>query len=98
MTIDEMIEVLQACKEGKTIQFLYRSSGQEESWRDIIGTPIWEFSRVKYRVKLKEPREIWVNQAGGALLPRIYISPECAKGALIYMEEVKQIKFREVLE
>ncbi len=55
-TVDEMIEVLQAFKAGKVIQF--KNGG---TWDDLL-EPGWNFHDTKYRVKPKEPREIWVNE------------------------------------
>ena len=48
MTIDEMIEVLQAYKEGKAIQAvpLCDNSG----WYDVK-KPSWDFSAMEYRIK-----------------------------------------------
>ncbi len=51
-TIDEMIEVLQAYKEGKTLEcreaFLDRAS-----WK-TVGDPVFSFNNTEYRIK-KEP-------------------------------------------
>ena len=51
MNIDDMIAVLQATKEGKTIQSRYNSS---RPWQDC--DPRWAFDNCEYRVK-PEPRE-----------------------------------------
>jgi len=56
MTHDEMIAVIQACKEGKVIQ--HRQKGWK-SWTDTL-TPSWDFALREYRVK-PEPREWWIN-------------------------------------
>lgn len=45
MTVDEMIEVLEAFKEGKKIQYFMGGL-----WRDCT-EPRWAFDSVKYRVK-----------------------------------------------
>lgn len=47
MTIDEIIEVLKAYKEGKTIQ---SNTNTPDVWVDN-NKPIWDFERIKYRVK-----------------------------------------------
>lgn len=51
MTIDEIIEVLEAYKSGKTIQ---SNTNAPNVWVDN-NNPIWDFERIKYRVK-KEPK------------------------------------------
>lgn len=48
MTIDEMIEVLEAYKAGKEIQ-----AWCGEGWKDCP-TPNWVFNAIKYRVKPKK--------------------------------------------
>lgn len=53
MTIDEMIEVLQAAKRGETIQLREKDCSQ---WRDE--NPLWNFYRFEYRVKPK-PRVLY---------------------------------------
>lgn len=47
MTIDEMITVLQAYKEGKTIQFKPRN---QKEWTTLNAEPIWLFPFCDYRV------------------------------------------------
>ena len=48
MDIDSMIEVLQAYKDGKKIQYLYLNQGDD--WCDTPD-PFWNFSAAEYRVK-----------------------------------------------
>lgn len=48
MTIDEMIAVLRAAKEGKVIQF--RDKEQQLKWHDCI-LQSWNFHLYDYRVK-----------------------------------------------
>lgn len=65
MTIDEMIAVLQAAKEGKTIQVKARIS-PKAMWGGTVYSPTWDFSNFDYRVK-PQPREWWAelyNQSG----------------------------------
>ena len=58
--IDYMIAVLQAAKEGKTIQYgARRNRGTDKNWGDA-SNPIWDWATYDYRVK-PEPRRIWVN-------------------------------------
>jgi hypothetical protein len=47
MTHDEMIEVIQAHKDGKVIQLCDCRS----NWIDMPRTPDWNFNAVDYRVK-----------------------------------------------
>lgn len=60
MTVDEMIEVLNAFKAGKKIQFRCKSlDGSICNWCDLSHEPVWDFGEYDYRVK-REPSEIWV--------------------------------------
>lgn len=59
MTHDEMIEVIQAHKEGRTIQARHR---KKHPWGDVPN-PSWNFFEVQYRVK-PEPKKLWVNFYG----------------------------------
>ena len=55
MTIDEMIAVLQAFKEGKKIQL--RSYGSNGEWTNLtVPSPIWDFANCIYRIA-PEPRK-----------------------------------------
>lgn len=61
MTPDQIIEVVQAYKDGKTIQ--YRLHGTTD-WRN--GEPIFNFFSNDYRVKPEppeppKPREFWIH-------------------------------------
>lgn len=58
MTIDEMIAVLTAAKEGKKIQS--KRNNRAEWYENTC--PVWNFEGFDYRVK-PEPREWWI--AGG---------------------------------
>lgn len=61
MTIDEIIAVLQAFKDGKAIQFAVRKSDPRK-WLELsIRDLAWNFASYEYRVK-PEPRTIWVNE------------------------------------
>lgn len=59
-SIDEQLEVLQAYKDGKTIESLYLNSMTagwvklSPSWR-----PVWNWADYDYRVA-KEPERIWL--------------------------------------
>ncbi len=55
---EEMIEVLKAAAEGKTIQARYDGNA---TWGDIEGhEPVWDFSFYEYRVK-PEQVTVYVN-------------------------------------
>ena len=58
MTIDGMIEVLQAAKRGEVIQ--HRTIGEDDTkWR-YAKFPIWAFHECEYRAQPK-PRRWWAN-------------------------------------
>lgn len=58
--IDHMIAVLQASKEGKTIQSRYRSY-ESSDWIDVAGSNMWDWATFEYRIKPAEPRRLWLN-------------------------------------
>jgi hypothetical protein len=58
MTHDEIIQVVQAHKEGKVIEFKNRHSGVT-NWWPVKARPIWNFNALAYRVK-PEPKEYWL--------------------------------------
>ena len=59
MEIDDMIEVLQAYKKGKQIQ--YRNTRLDGDWVDPeTRSPVWQFYEFEYRVK-PEPREWYMR-------------------------------------
>ena len=63
MSDDEIIAVVQARKEGKTIQFKYIYGRQE--WHDTTSnSPVWNFHERQYRVKPEppKPREFWITK------------------------------------
>lgn len=57
--IDHMIAVMQAAKEGKTIQCMRRSD--DGYWEDLYGDIWWDWRTFDFRVKPAEPRRIWLN-------------------------------------
>ena len=63
---DRMISVLQASKEGKTIQSRYRSH-ESSDWIDVAGSNMWDWATFDYRVKPAEPRRVWVNTSGNRM-------------------------------
>ncbi len=57
MTHNEMIEVIQAHRDGKKIQ----AKSILIDWHDtVLNQPSWNFDVYDYRIK-PEPREWWVN-------------------------------------
>jgi len=59
MTPQEMIDVIQAHKDGEQIQFLYKTEkpSSEDCWLDAKN-PTWNFAVYNYRVK-KEPKDLY---------------------------------------
>lgn len=64
MTLDEQIAILQAAKEGKTIECWCRTACRP-AWGVIAGTVPFNFQDYDYRIK-HEPRELWaaINRYG----------------------------------
>lgn len=62
MTIDEMITVLRAAKEGKVIE---AKSKMHDQWKEYVGSHCFvpDFQTYDYRVK-PEPREWWLLDEG----------------------------------
>lgn len=60
MTPDEMIEVIQAHKEGKKIEVMCKASPTGE-W-GVTPAPSWNFTQYSYRVK-KEPLVLYARLA-----------------------------------
>ena len=83
MNIDEMIEVLQAAKEGKQIQ--YRCCAMK-SWKDTT-YPSWDFSLYRYRVK-PEPREFWLSNDGKYAHTKAEAEEYFGEGNVILVREV----------
>ncbi len=61
MTPDEMIDVIQAAKDGERIEARLDVHDNEQ-WRNS-DDPVWNFARYEYRRKPK-PREWWANEYG----------------------------------
>lgn len=59
MKIDDMIEVLQAAKQGKKIEA--RVLGQSEWFNPGPRHPAWNFSYFEYRFK-KKPELVWITE------------------------------------
>jgi hypothetical protein len=56
MTHDEMIEIIQAHKDGKQIEF--RKSVSKEPWRDLNGL-MFDFALFTYRVKSSQKKILY---------------------------------------
>jgi len=56
MTHDEMIEIIQAHKDGKQIEF--RKNLSSEPWRSLEG-PMFDFALFTYRVKPNQKRILY---------------------------------------
>lgn len=96
MTIDEMITVLQAAKEGKNIQMKHHH-GNNPEWKDVESSRLgWDFSCFDYRVK-PEPMEIevWMLENGEYGRYMEFVKPSHEPSH--YREWTKK-KFREVIE
>lgn len=62
MTHDEMIEVIRAHKEGKTIECNSLANDLNDGWMDEP-YPLWAFQLLRYRIKPEppKPREFWIE-------------------------------------
>jgi hypothetical protein len=63
MSLDQIIEILQAAKNGKLIQFRDKITSD---WTTASGAKnysnmSWNFGLYDYRTKCEEPEELWVN-------------------------------------
>lgn len=88
-SIDEMIAVMQAYKDGKTIEELYY---MDTEWK-VVEKPLWNFNNYDYRVK-SEPKYVpydsvdevekdkWIKSKATGFLYRIY----SIKEDMIYFE------------
>lgn len=87
MTHDEMIAVIQAHKEGKTIE---ACAIGYTNWRVTADPPTWNFYAMDYRVKPEppKPKEFWLKGC------YIYCNSQCrdndqwSVGPVIHVREV----------
>lgn len=89
MKINEMIAVLQAAHEGRTIQF-------KSKWHDewvVCSDPKFNFGELDYRVGPR-PREFWINMYTGR--PSTHTTKESSNKYEAERDEV--IHVREVME
>ena len=96
--IDHMIAVLQAFKEGKTIQSRHRSYAADD-WLDVIGVIPRNWSTFEYRIAPAEPRRFWRNwyPALGLWSSACYDSREKAARSSC-PKDSQQIEFVEVVK
>ena len=94
MTIDEMIAVLQAAKEGKTIQARRISDLPCLPWQ-TTDKPQWDFGSTEYRI-VPEPRDIWLYEYPGGILGYHYTFKELKEVAEPQRSRMRH--FREVIE
>lgn len=99
MNINEMIEILQAYKEGENIQAKYK--GGSSFWGVIDNPPTWNFEEYDFRVK-PEPREFYVNLYGGSDIHISLTEDDAEKGKTgmsgRVRTDVETIRVREVLD
>jgi hypothetical protein len=93
MTHDEMIAVIAAHRDGKTIQYC---RAHRENWVDIESDPVWDFQFSDYRIK-PEPLECWVNTYKNSIYNALHPTEDSAKAAAnedtirvaVHMKEVE---------
>ena len=54
-SVESMIEVLQAYKDGKKIEYLSTMDG---TWSSCIGEPLFNFGNVKYRIAPEQKKKV----------------------------------------
>ena len=103
MTVKEMIAVMQAFEEGKTIEYAAKSVTSADKWRPA-STPVWDWSVRIYRVK-PEPKEFYtvayaydggvegystlqLTKEGAELLAQAYVAAGYAVARVIKVREV----------
>lgn len=92
-TIDEAIEILQAMKEGKQVEYKSGDSWTHLAYQGSSYLP--NFYHLTYRIK-PEPREIWVNIPFNGYDLRAYTTREEALTSCDI--DGKPVRFREVIE
>jgi len=91
MNHDEMIEVIQAHKDGKTIQLRHKN---QPKWVDF-SKPLWNFDNTDYRVK-PEPREFYIDlNSNGTVQCGLPVRASDGSASSLASET---IKVREVIE
>lgn len=93
MTHNEMIAVIQAHKEGKTIQTRLRDGSEANTWYTPVSVR-FNFAVYDYRVK-KEPRVRWMidvvdRDTGRPIMVKGFVSKEHAAR---YLERKRQSRY-----
>jgi len=96
VTHDEMIEVIQAHKEGKEIQCRLKDPSLDEMGWLTKGGDTFNFTDYIYRIK-PEPKEIWVNEHRQAV-DIGYSSREEAVNHAYWDAERVAVHYKEVIE
>lgn len=61
MVTSEILNILNAYKEGKTIQYSEMIPNAPKEWMDLNTPPFWNFEDYEYRIKPKETVEPYQN-------------------------------------
>lgn len=94
MTHQEMIDVIQAHKDGKQIQF---QAGGCLLWIDVQDNdPSWDFNSCNYRIK-PEPRRFWLNVYPDTRIYKVHLSLQSATENKSKRIPVETIEVVEVL-
>lgn len=102
-TIDEMVAVMIAARDGKKIQFLAIRDSEGHpittEWRDWGPNPYcWDWIRFDYRVK-PEPRRIYVHEYKQGIATDFFPTKELAESAgQKYVDYVRTVTFVEELQ
>lgn len=94
MTYDEMIAMITAAKEGKTIQLKYKERGND--WVDVKA-PVFNFEGFHYRVK-KEPQVVYMVVYNNGAFVDTYGSKHFAEVRASMDPRFKVKKFIEVID
>lgn len=85
----ELLPIITAFSQGKTIQFLANASVPNSSYWENVLTPSWQ-NDIEYRLK-PEPREVFIVEKGGLLTLECHsqFSHCCRQGErLVHFREV----------
>lgn len=104
-TVDEMIAVMTAYKEGKQIEFRGKSTIVSLEWK-AVDDPIWDWDSLDYRVKpdpkyvpydsvLEVDRDKWIARKSNGLVSRLRAFAESAGIVLI---DNRWLKLNELFE
>jgi hypothetical protein len=95
-TLDEMLAVLTAFKQGKQIQFRFRNPNYHDKWVSAA-CPCWNFESCEYRVRPEpEPRTFYFNEYSDGSRGQCFLSEREALDAGSRIGKI--IKVIEVLD